>query len=377
MAKKETKIQVAQKETQLALDRVNRKIEELGNLANKFFIEIGIFQEMLDNISSIPNDRHVALENSKAVRSTWKDQASKIEKDYEDAYIKDAGIGAAGIGLGAGVVALGPAAAMGVATTFGVASTGTAIAALHGVAATNAALAWLGGGALAAGGGGIIAGQALLSLAGPVGWAIAGIAFASSGIALLANRTNKTNMENIFVLVSKRDVKSYNLATLELKERIKRIEQESQLIHEAIARLQTFGIDYNAMPDPQQYELGSYVNLVNSATHLLTDPIIGLQPKFTEDDYTDYYEFVRSNLDEKCDTSFYEDNKTVIISLCNLLYMIGLSKKENKTLWETFRNNAEVLKSLGKKKKELPLKVFDEAQRALKYKYIKQEQAFS
>ena len=332
MAKKETKIQVAQKETQWALDRVNRKIEELGNLANKFFIEIGIFQEMLDNISSIPNDRHVALENSKAVRSTWKDQASKIEKDYEDAYIKDAGIGAAGIGLGAGVVALGPAAAMGVATTFGVASTGTAIAALHGVAATNAALAWLGGGALATGGGGIIAGQALLNLAGPVGWAIAGIAFASSGIALLANRTNKTNMENVFVLVSKRDVKSYNLATLELTERIKRIEQESQLIHEAIARLQTFGIDYNAMPDPQQYELGSYVNLVNSATHLLTDPIIGLQPKFTEDDYTDYYEFVRSNLDEKCDTSFYEDNKTVIISLCNLLYMIGLSKKELKGL---------------------------------------------
>ncbi|MBR0479072.1 MAG: hypothetical protein IJJ24_08265 [Solobacterium sp.] len=377
MAKKETKIQVAQKETQWALDRVNRKIEELGNLANKFFIEIGIFQEMLDNISSIPNDRHVALENSKAVRSTWKDQASKIEKDYEDAYIKDAGIGAAGIGLGAGVVALGPAAAMGVATTFGVASTGTAIAALHGVAATNAALAWLGGGALATGGGGIIAGQALLNLAGPVGWAIAGIAFASSGIALLANRTNKTNMENVFVLVSKRDVKSYNLATLELTERIKRIEQESQLIHEAIARLQTFGIDYNAMPDPQQYELGSYVNLVNSATHLLTDPIIGLQPKFTEDDYTDYYEFVRSNLDEKCDTSFYEDNKTVIISLCNLLYMIGLSKKELKALWETFRNNAEVLKSLGKKKKELTLKVFNEAQRALKYKYIKQEQTYS
>ena len=39
---------------------------------------------------------------------------------------------------------------MGVATTFGVASTGTAISALSGAAATNAALAWLGGGALAA-----------------------------------------------------------------------------------------------------------------------------------------------------------------------------------------------------------------------------------
>ena len=59
---------------------------------------------------------------------------------------------------------------MGVATTFGVASTGTAISALSGAAANSAALAWLGGGALAAGGGGMSAGTAFLGLAGPVGW---------------------------------------------------------------------------------------------------------------------------------------------------------------------------------------------------------------
>ena len=48
----------------------------------------------------------------------------------------------------------------GVATAFGVASTGTTISAASGAAATNAALAWLGGGALAAGGGGMAAGSA-------------------------------------------------------------------------------------------------------------------------------------------------------------------------------------------------------------------------
>ena len=52
----------------------------------------------------------------------------------------------------------------GIATTFGVASTGTAISTLSGAAATNAALAWLGGGALAAGGGGMAAGEAFLTL---------------------------------------------------------------------------------------------------------------------------------------------------------------------------------------------------------------------
>ena len=67
---------------------------------------------------------------------------------------------AAGAGLGVAVVTMGPTVAMGVATTFGVASTGTAISTLSGAAATNAALAWLGGGALAAGGGGMAAGEA-------------------------------------------------------------------------------------------------------------------------------------------------------------------------------------------------------------------------
>jgi hypothetical protein len=46
--------------------------------------------------------------------------------------------------------------------TLGTASTGTAIATLSGAAATNATLAWLGGGALAAGGGGMAAGAAVL-----------------------------------------------------------------------------------------------------------------------------------------------------------------------------------------------------------------------
>ncbi|MDM5329849.1 hypothetical protein [Neobacillus sp. CF12] len=45
---------------------------------------------------------------------------------------------------------------------FGVASTGTAIAGLSGAASVNATLAWLGGGAVAAGGGGMAVGTAVL-----------------------------------------------------------------------------------------------------------------------------------------------------------------------------------------------------------------------
>jgi hypothetical protein len=58
--------------------------------------------------------------------------------------------------------AAGYGGAMGLATSVGVASTGTLIGSLSGAAAWNATLAWLGGGSLAAGGGGMALGSLVL-----------------------------------------------------------------------------------------------------------------------------------------------------------------------------------------------------------------------
>ena len=64
----------------------------------------------------------------------------------------------------------------------GTASTGTAISGLSGAAATNATLAWLGGGSLAAGGGGMALGTVVLGgiVVGPA-LAITGLVLASKG----------------------------------------------------------------------------------------------------------------------------------------------------------------------------------------------------
>lgn len=94
----------------------------------------------------------------------------------------------AGLTAGSFVASTAPTAAMWVATTFGTASTGTAISALSGAAASNAAIAWLGGGALATGGGGMAAGQALLALAGPIGWGIAGTTLLASVLLTVKKR---------------------------------------------------------------------------------------------------------------------------------------------------------------------------------------------
>ena len=84
-----------------------------------------------------------------------------VQKELQSAKKSLVGAGA-GVTSGIAVASFAPSAAMWIATTFGTASTGTAISALSGAAATKAALAWLGGGALSSGGGGMAAGSAFL-----------------------------------------------------------------------------------------------------------------------------------------------------------------------------------------------------------------------
>lgn len=87
-----------------------------------------------------------------------------LREDYQA--LKDAGLGVgAGLSSGAALAFGAYNGTMMLAT----ASTGTAISSLGGVAATNATLAWLGGGSLAAGGGGMALGTAVLGgiVAGP------------------------------------------------------------------------------------------------------------------------------------------------------------------------------------------------------------------
>lgn len=96
---------------------------------------------------------------------------------------RGAGAGvAAGVAAGGAVAAFGGTALTALAMSIGTASTGATIAGLSGAAATNAVLAWLGGGAIAAGGAGIAGGEALLALTGPIGWAIGGTIAVSTGL---------------------------------------------------------------------------------------------------------------------------------------------------------------------------------------------------
>ena len=363
--KKKSKLQLAQDDAQAAINKTNERIEVLGNYTSSLYTALTDIQSIFDKIRNVPSDKKLQYEELKQIRLNWKHQAEKIEKDYKEAAMKNAGAGVAGAGVGIAVVTMGPTVAMGVATTFGVASTGTAISTLSGAAATNAALAWLGGGALAAGGGGMAAGNAFLALAGPVGWAIAGVALLTSGIFFWKTKSDQKHIEDIFTIISERDVKSYNLAIVELNERITRIVDESEKLKAAIEKIDTFGLDYNKMSEAQQYELGSYVNLMSASTQLLVNPIKGIQPKYIE---TDYDEFVnckeRNAEDELC-----IEHKDMIISLANFLYKIELNDRDKKLLWKSLRKNKKLLKSMEVSKKEFSIDVINAVLEALNCKY--------
>lgn len=361
MSKKKSKLKLAQEQAEKSINETNKKIGELGEHTGQIYEELKSLQQLFDAIRNVPNEKRLEYERLKKIRLSWKQQAEKIESDYRNATVKNAGKEAAGVGAGVAVAALGPTAAMGIATTFGVASTGTAISTLSGAAATNAALAWLGGGALAVGGGGMAAGEAFLALTGPVGWAIAGIALISSGLLFWKGKSDQNRLEDIFTLISKRDVKSYELAIVEINERISRVTDESQKLTTAIEQIKSFGLDYDLMTDVQQYELGSYVNLMNSSTQLLVNPIMGLQPKYSENDLEEYLSSHKKNLDEK--------EKQLILSLANLLYKIDMDDKDKRLLWKSFKNNKKFLASIEMAKKEFEFSIIEMVSDALKYKY--------
>ena len=363
--KKKTKLQLAQEEAQNAINKTNEKIEELGDKTGILYDEITDIQSVFDLIRNVPSDKKLKYEELKKIRLNWNQQAEKIEKDYKEAAVKNAGAGAAGAGVGVAVVTMGPTVAMGVATTFGVASTGTAISTLSGAAATNAALAWLGGGALAAGGGGMAAGEAFLALAGPVGWAIAGVSLLASGLMFWKTKTDQGHIEAVFTSISQRDVRSYDLAIVELNERISRIIDESSKLKDAIAEIKTFGRDYNAMTEEQQYKLGAYVNLMSSSTQMLVNPIKGIQPKYTSEDLNCFIAWK----DKKADGDACMKYQDLIVSLANFLYKIDLNDRDKKLLWKSLRKNKKMLKSMDVSKKEYDMSIFDAVYEALNYKY--------
>lgn len=246
----------------------------------KLFVERNRSVDVIDNVECLVNsianhpkefdDDFEAIETN---RKQFVDSCEFANREI-DAARKAAGGAGAGIAAGASVAFMAPTAAMWIATTFGTASTGTAISALSGAAATNAALAWLGGGALAAGGGGMAAGNALLAMAGPIGWTIAGATLLTS-IVLFAKKRIKLNAEKNEEIEK---VKKNTASIKEVDARIKALLDETIEIRDGLKEkfmecMGLYGKDYASFDDEQKMLLGNIVNSTMSLSAMLDKTI--------------------------------------------------------------------------------------------------------
>lgn len=284
----ESKVQEDKKGGKVSLD------EQLHDAVNKYNVAYAEFE---NNGSAILRQRERSvdlLENIENLINSIANHSKKFDADFKDIQLykkkfKDvcdyatqelnvakksmAGVGA-GVAGGMAVASLTPSVAMWVATTFGTASTGTAISALSGAAATNAALAWLGGGAAVAGGGGMASGTAFLAMAGPVGWAIGGATLLAS-IALFANKKIKLGKEKKeeieAVLHNVELVSEVNLRMQALLEKIDKL--RSMLNDQYGNNISFYGNNFMEISEDGQMSLGALVNNAKSLAATLGETV--------------------------------------------------------------------------------------------------------
>ena len=377
MDKKLSKLELVKMEIEVAERKTNQKIKELGMQDQSLYTALTTIQNLFNNIRNVPEESKLKYEKLKEIQVRWKQQADKIEAEFKNMEMKAVSMTAVGVGAGVTVAAMGPTAAMGVATTFGVASTGTAISSLSGAAATNAALAWLGGGALTVGGGGMAAGESLLLLAGPIGWGIAGISALTTLGVFFKGREDKKRLENIYTLIGERDVKSYVFSHYN---GIARIQDESSKLINAISKIATFGTDYTMMTEEQQYELGAYVNLMEASTMLLVNPILGLQSKYTQHDFEQLCEdgckslifvdlYLEKEIDYEVVRKYYKEHEQLVMALANMLYKVPLDDKDRKLLIKSLKKDNGFLSSVNMSKHDLSTFDLVLIDKALEYQY--------
>lgn len=235
---------------------------------------IGSIEKYINNLANSPKEFDRSFAEFRAEYQTFTQIINEIKKEAESINVKAGGSTAAGVATGVGVAAFAPTAAMAIATTFGTASTGTAISVLSGAAATNAALAWLGGGALAAGGGGMVAGEALLALAGPVGWAIGGVALV--GGAMFARSKNKTIAEE--ANRKRREIEVYTKELETARREISRLysltSEHVQGVKQILRLLKSEApSDYSKFRSEHKGYLAALINHVHSLTAILNKKV--------------------------------------------------------------------------------------------------------
>ena len=75
MAKKLSKLQMAQQKAEAAAKKTNQKIDELGKHTSALYTALTQIQSLFDRIRNVPEENRLKYEKLKAIRVNWKQQA--------------------------------------------------------------------------------------------------------------------------------------------------------------------------------------------------------------------------------------------------------------------------------------------------------------
>ena len=235
---------------------------------------IDFVESLINSIANHPKAFDSEFEEIRTNRDSFLNSCDFGERELQAAREAAGGAGA-GLAAGASVAFMAPTAAMWVATTFGTASTGTAISALSGAAAESAALAWLGGGALTAGGGGMAAGNALLAMAGPIGWSIAGATLLTSILLFSKKKTKLNKQKNEEIETVKRNTEKVKEVDAQIGEILSQTDSiRTGLNNKYKECLELYGKDYSLFDDDRKKALGSLVNQTKALSAMFAKTVI-------------------------------------------------------------------------------------------------------
>ena len=257
-------------------EKMGKSCERLYEVRRKSVELIKLIQKVVNSIANTPKEFNTEL--GKVGKELTKfNETEEYAKEAYNASVKAGANIVGGAAVGLGVASMAPTALMSIATTFGTASTGTAISALSGAVAEKAAVAWIGrtfAGFAIKEGAGMAAGKAFLALAGPIGW---GITITSTGISLIS-LTNKNKEVADNAVKEAKEIAKAREALDEITEKVNALKAKTDLLFNNmnIQKDKIIGfmnVDYLTIDDEDKKYLGTLVNNTLSLSILLNETV--------------------------------------------------------------------------------------------------------
>ena len=256
-------------------EKMKNECENLYNVRGQAIKVIKMNQNVINSIANTPKEFDTTLGKIGKELTKFNDTEEYAKKAYNASV--QAGINiAGGAAAGLGVASMAQTALMSIATTFGTASTGTAISTLSGCVAQKAALAWIGRtfAGFAAEGAGMAAGQAFLALAGPIGW---GITAVSTGVSLISLSNKNKELADKAVNEAK-EISIARESLDEVAEKVNSLRAKTDILYtdmdkQRVKILKFLNADYLSLEDEDKYFLGTLVNNTLSLSVLLNETV--------------------------------------------------------------------------------------------------------